>query len=257
MSSRASSAPGPDVGAFFDERAERYDRAYDGPRGYALRSRMEAALELLGEGPGEVLDAGMGPGRMLVELFRRGWTVSGVDASAEMVATARRRLPEAATRLVQGRIESLPFLNASFDAVTATGVLEYSELERALAELSRVLRPGGRAVVSLPNPGNFYGMWKLRVWYQFVRVAKRLAGRSLPSVPGGSTPVPPDRFQELLAAAGLAPERVEYTSFLVVPSPLDELFPRTTERLGRRLEGSGSRLSRRVAGQVVYTARKP
>lgn len=258
MSLRASSRPpASEVGAFFDERAERYDRAYDGPGGYALRSRMAGALELLGVGPGEALDAGMGPGRLLAELAERGWTVSGIDASAEMVAAARSRLPEAVSRLVQGKIESLPFADASFDAVAATGVLEYSELEPALGEVARVLRPGGLAVVSYPNPGNFYGMWKTRVWYRFVRAAKRTARRPSVTFQGGSGTVRPDRFQKLLAAAGLQPKQVEYTSFLLVPSPLDELLPRTTERLGRRLEGSGWKLGRRLAGQVVYAALKP
>ena len=64
------------------------------------------------------------------------------------------------------KIESLPFADGSFDAVLATGVLEYSELERALPELARVLRPGGLAVVSYPNPRNLYGLWKTRAWYR-------------------------------------------------------------------------------------------
>ncbi|MBA2643014.1 MAG: methyltransferase domain-containing protein [Actinobacteria bacterium] len=218
---------------------------------------MAGALELLGVGPGEALDAGMGAGRLLAELAQRGWVVSGIDASAEMVAAARSRLPDSAARLVQGKIESLPFPDASFDAVVATGVLEYSELERALSELARVLRPGGLAVVSYPNPGAYYVVWQTRVWYRFVRAAKRVVRRPARTFPGGSPPVRPDRFHERFAAAGLRQERMEYTAFLVVPSPLDELFPRTTERLGRLLEGSRSRLRQHVAGQVVYRARKP
>lgn len=252
----ASSRPEPEAGAFFDERAERYDRTYDAPRGYALRSRMAGALELLATGPGEALDAGMGAGRLLAELAERGWAVSGIDASAEMVTAARSRLPGAASRLVQGKIESLPFADESFDAVVATGVLEYSELERALRELARVLRPGGLAVVSYPNPRPYYVVWQTRVWYPSVRTVRRMAGRSSLEFPRGSPIVDSERFRRLLAEAGLQPERVEYTAFLVLPSPLDELFPRTAERLGQRLEGSGPRLSRLLAGQVVYAARK-
>ena len=68
----------------------------------------------------------------------------GVDASAEMVALARERLPDARDRLAQGSVEELPFEDASFDAVAATGVLEYADVPRALGELARVLRPGDR-----------------------------------------------------------------------------------------------------------------
>jgi len=256
MSSRASSAPRPEAGAYFDERAARYDRAYDGPAGYPLRSRMEAALRLVGDGRGEALDAGMGPGRLVPELARRGWTVSGVDASAEMVAAAQRRMPDAVERLLRGEIESLPFGDGSFDAVVATGVLEFSELERALPELARVLRPGGLAVVSYPNPGNLYGLWKLRGWYRLVRAAKRISRQPPLAFPRGAFDVSPESFRERLAAAGLQPERTEYTSYLAVPAPLDELLPGLTERLGRRLERRGGALSRRLAGQVVYAARR-
>lgn len=258
MSTRASFPPAPEVGAFFDERAERYDDAYDAPGidGYALRSRMAAVLRILGDGPGRVLDAGMGPGRLLAELAERGWDITGIDASAEMVAAAQGRLPGAAHQLGQGKIEALSFPDASFDAVVATGVLEYADVERALVELSRVVRPGGLAVVSYPNPRTFYGLWKTRVWYPFVGAAKRILGRPPHAFPKTSQPIHPECFRELLGAAGLRPERLEYTSFLVVPSPLDELLPRTAERLCRRAEMSGRRLSRRFPGQVVYLARK-
>jgi len=123
------------------------------------------------------------------------------------------------------KIESLPFADGSFDAVVAAGVLEYSELERALPELARVLRPGGLAVVSYPNPGNLYGLWKLRVWYRFVRAAKHMARKPPLAFPRGSRAFPPERFRERLAAAGLQPERTEYTSYLAVPAPIDELLP--------------------------------
>ena len=116
--------------------------------------------------------------------------------------------------------------------------------------------PGGIAVVSYPNPRVLYGIWKTRGWYPVVRAAKRLAGLPPFSLPKGSPRVHPASFIELLTAAQLRTAHVEYTSFLVVPSPLDQLLPRTTERLGWWLEGSGRRLGPRLAGQVVYAARR-
>ena len=247
----------PDAGRYFDTRAPSYDAAYDTPGadGYALRSRLETVLSLAGDGPGEALDAGMGPGRLVAELEDRGWTVSGVDASSEMVAAARGKVPGASERLVQATIESLPFPDATFDAVFATGVLEYAEVEAAILELARVLRPGGLAVVSYPNPRVLYGIWKTRVWYPAVRVTKRVARRPM-VFPRGSRTLDPKAFRELLTASGLAGERVEYTSYLVLPTPLDLALPKTAERLGRRLDRSGPQLSRRLAGQLVYAARK-
>lgn len=258
MSSRISSPSGPpESGVYFDERAARYDASYERPAGYALRSRMAAVLQLIQQGPGRVLDAGMGPGRLLDELVRRGWTVSGIDASVEMVAAARSRLPEAADRLAHAKIEGLPFADGSFDAVVATGVLEYTDLESAIAELQRVLRPGGLAVVSYPNPGNFYWTWRTAVWYPLVRAAKRVLRRPPLVFPRPSQQASPARFREHLTAGGLQPEETVYTSFLVVPSPLDKLLPRTNERLGLRLERNRIRFGPRFAGQAVYAARKP
>jgi SAM-dependent methyltransferase len=171
------------------------------------------------------------------------------------VEAARSRLPRRRNRLVQGTIENLPFADETFDAVVATGVLEYAEIDRALVDLARVLRPGGIAVVSYPNPRAVYGIWKSRVWYPLIRGAKRLAGPP-PGFPRGSRLVHPSRLQELLSASGFDLERVVATSNLVLPTPLDLLMPKTAERLGRRLENSGPRVSRRAAAQYVYAARR-
>lgn len=248
----------PDAATYFGGRTSAYDSGYDALNadGHALRARLDAAVRLLGDGPGDVLDVGMGPGRLCAALDQRGWTVSGVDASEEMVTAARLRVPAAAARLVRGEIEALPFADESFDRVAATGVLEYADLPRALAEVARVLRGGGLAVVSYPNPRALYGIWKTRVWYAAVRVAKRLLRGSEQWLPRGGTTVPPGRFSALLVDAGLEIVAVEHTSYLALPSPLDALLPRATERLGRRLEGSGPRTARLLATQVVYAARK-
>ena len=89
----------PDAATYFGDRTALYDGRYeaDSADGHALRARMAVVLRLLGDGPGELLDAGMGPGRLCAELEQRGWTVTGVDASEEMVAAARARLPAGAT----------------------------------------------------------------------------------------------------------------------------------------------------------------
>ena len=245
----------PEAARFFGERAQWYDAGYDKVTsdGHAARARLETVASVVGSGPGELLDAGMGAGRLCDHLSRLGWSVSGVDAAEEMVATARTRLPKASDRLVVGLIEELPFADESFDAVTATGVLEYSDVPRALAELERVLRPGARAVVSYPNPRAVYGVWKTQVYYRAVRSAKKILGRPH-GMPRGAGRIPPERFFELLVAAGLRPTGVRFSSFLIVPSPIDIAFARASARIGEALEG---RAPTWLATQVVYSARKP
>src|SRR4051794_2047486 len=98
-------------------------------------------------GPGDrVLDVATGTGAVASELIRRkGCDVVGLDQSSEMLAVARARLP-AAAELVEGRAESLPFDDASFDALTFTYLLRYVDDPGAtLRELARVVRPGGSA----------------------------------------------------------------------------------------------------------------
>jgi ubiquinone/menaquinone biosynthesis C-methylase UbiE len=196
---------------FFDTTAERYDRRYDesNAAGRLLRRRLEVAAELLGEPRGDVLDVGMGTGRLCAVLDRRGWRVSGVDLSPGMVAAARRRLPEVAERLVEGPIEHLPFDDESFDAVAATGVLEYAthDLAAAVAELARVLRPRCVAVLSFPRQQSPALLWRSRLLYPAVRAAKRVVpvGRPAP------LDLPPRSEQEFLAAAAEAGFSTEET----------------------------------------------
>lgn len=246
-----------DVRERFAGRAYRYDRAYDAvaAEGYALRSRMAAVLSLLDTEPGTLLDAGMGPGRLLEELDRRGWTVHGVDLSPEMVQIARGHLPSASERLAVGSIEALPFPDDAFAAVVATGVLEYADLPAALRELARVLRPGGRCVVSYPNPRALYAIWKSNCYYPAVRSAKRVLGRSQSTLPAVAAPLAADDFRRLLAHAGLAPDGVTHTSFLVVPAPLDELLPKPSAAIGEWVEQRGI-APLRLATQVVFGATK-
>lgn len=249
-----TSAP-PGAAEYFGNRVALYDRAYDAPDadGHALRSRLAAVLRLVGSGPGELLDAGMGPGRACALLADRGWTVTGVDMSPEMVAVARERMPAAAGRLHVGRIEQLPCADASFDVVVATGVLEYARVDQALGELARVLRPGGVAVVSYPNPRAAYGIWKTRAWYPAVRAAKRVLRRPDAHMPHSAGEIAPSAFADRLAATGLRPWAVVPTSYLPSLTPLELVAPRAVCALASRLEGH-ARLAGVLATQVVFGA---
>lgn len=96
--------------------------------------------------PGAVLDVATGTGDVLLSLrsIHPTFTV-GTDLSSNMLALARPKLKSAGTIFVQSAAEYLPFCDRSFDLVTvAFGVRNFSDLERALQECHRVLKPGGK-----------------------------------------------------------------------------------------------------------------
>ena len=103
-------------------------------------------LEALGDLGGRlVLDAGCGGGLVARELAAVGANVVGIDRSLGSLGVARRAV-EGRGRFgpAQGRLEQLPFMTGSFDAVVAADVLEHlPDLPAAVAELARVLAPGG------------------------------------------------------------------------------------------------------------------
>jgi len=125
---------------------------------------------------GHVLDVATGTGLVAAELLRRGFRVTGVDQSPEMLAIAHRRFRGDVT-LVQASAEALPHASESFDHLTVTYLLRYvADPEATLAELARVVRPGG-CVASLEfgvSGGPARPFWEL-----YVRTGLPLAGRLL------------------------------------------------------------------------------
>jgi len=119
--------------------------------------RLEAALRPLiagsRHGRRHVLDAGCGDGAFLAFLHRVGFQVTGVELAESAAARARRRCPEAEVRIASLE-EDLPFDDGSFDAIWLTEVLEHLfDVHGALAELNRVLKPGGTLALTTPYHG--------------------------------------------------------------------------------------------------------
>lgn len=100
-----------------------------------------------------VLDAGCGSGPLSAALRAKGAIVTGFDSSSAMVELARQRLGENAALLVADLIQPLPFADGAFDDVVASLVLHYlQDWTAPLAELRRVLQPGGRLILSVNHP---------------------------------------------------------------------------------------------------------
>lgn len=133
--------------------AESYTRANDTNLFNAYYAR-PAMLDLLGEvTERDVLDAGCGAGPLMAELRERGARVQGFDYSPEMIDIARRRLGAEAPVQVADLTQPLPYDSGSFDDVVASLVLHYFEdWAGPLAELNRVLRPGGRLLIAVNHP---------------------------------------------------------------------------------------------------------
>lgn len=113
-----------------------------------------AILDLAGDVAGRrILDAGCGSGPLFAALRDRGADVTGIDSSVKMLELARQRLGDGAALHHADLGRPLPFPDAAFDDVVASLVLHYLEDWTApLAELRRVLRPGGRLIVSVDHP---------------------------------------------------------------------------------------------------------
>ncbi len=120
-----------------------------------------AMLALAGDVTGRrILDAGCGSGPLFAALRERGAVVAGIDASAGMLAQARKRLGDDADLRVADLADPLPFADNTFDDVMASLVLHYLEdWGPTLAELRRVLKPGGRLIVSVEHPFAIF-LWK-------------------------------------------------------------------------------------------------
>jgi demethylmenaquinone methyltransferase / 2-methoxy-6-polyprenyl-1,4-benzoquinol methylase len=165
--------------------------------------------------PGDrVLDACCGTGDLAVAALQAGATVTGLDFSERMLERARRKSDE--IEWVRGDAEKLPFEDASFDAATVGfGVRNLADLERGLAELRRVLRPGGRvAILEITKPSGLLAPF-YRLWFDgFVPLLGKVlpGGSAYTYLPASVRRFPgPDQLAGLLRGAGF--EDVRWRTF--------------------------------------------
>jgi ubiquinone/menaquinone biosynthesis C-methylase UbiE len=147
----------------FGPLAARYDGWFETPLGQAVDEVEQRAFFAMAKiQPGErVLEVGCGTGHYLQVLAARGARVSGIDISRPMLAvTLAKKIPGAG--LARASAAALPFPDGAFDVVVAITVLEFlPDVGAAMAEMRRVLCPGGRLLVAVLNR---HSLWYWLYW---------------------------------------------------------------------------------------------
>ena len=244
------------VQALFDSLALEYVREREQQVSFTAQKRI--VIGMLGGAKGRLLEVGCGPAVMTPELLAMGFEVQGIDVSSEMVRRAEQRMAghplEKRCRFALGDVERLQFASGTFNAVVCMGVLEYlPRYTAALAEMCRVLVPGGVLVLTVPNRASAYHV--AHAGYRALRsVARQLRGRA-PAEGVVHNPCVPWKLDRELAAADL--RKVESQACNFIFFPLRELAPRSSESLNRAMTPLASSAAAPLLGaQYVVKAEK-
>ncbi len=247
------------IRSYFDAAADEYARQREREFSFATQKRI--ALELLPARIERVLDAGCGPAVMAPELLERADEYWGTDLSAQMIAHGRARMESHPgwnrCHLGVGDAEALDFPGGFFDAVVSLGMLEYLvSHERALAGMFRVLRPGGVAVLAVPNRASVFHRSQF-VTAKARALVKRMLGRppraSERFVTNRSTP---RQIDDALARAGFKKLEGRYCNFIL--HPLHELHAGASLAINRRLTALGRPpFARWLGSQYIVRVQKP
>lgn len=233
--------------AFEAEGWERRVDAYDGFFTPITGRLFGPLLDAVRVVPGtRLLDVATGPGHLPARAAERGAVPVGVDVADAMVTRARELYPT--LEFHRGDAEELPFADAEFDAVTANFLLPHlARPERAMAELVRVLAPGGRLALAtwdVPSRGRLFG---------FFLEAFSEVGAAPPS----DLPAGPDVFRfaddaaftELLTTAGLRDVEVSPIAFNYETATFDEYWQALQEgtvRMSSLLHGQSEETRLRI-----------
>ena len=148
--------------------------------------RKKAILELRSIKPKIILDVATGTADMPMMMMKLliPERIIGIDISEGMLALGKQKIVSAGLQesisLQTGDAEDIPFPDASFDGITvAFGVRNFQNLEKGLAEMYRVLRPGGKLVIlefSRPDKGFFLPFYKIYLRFIAPRIGKMFSG---------------------------------------------------------------------------------
>lgn len=144
-----------EIGAHYPPEYEPYADITQGRRNFMLQRAMEYGIRkrcrfiTRHRAPGQLLDIGCAAGTFMLGMKGNGWETTGVELSEDIAALARNRH---GLNVIAGTLEEAAFPDASFDAVSMWDVLEHlHDPSATLAEIYRILRPGGLLLIRVPN----------------------------------------------------------------------------------------------------------
>lgn len=203
-----------------------YFDASGGFRQYSNRLELDLVMELLDPRPGErVLDAGCGYGRVAEAIVSSGASTVGVDISERMVAACKAQFLEEPVAVSVSDVAHPPFAPASFDKIACIGVLVHvADPEEVIAELARLLRPGGALVIVNNNALLLYFTAYYTLYGLGARYVRRLRGehRLAPITRYGT----PFWYRQLMERHRLCVDRIEGDTFAgVIEFKGHRIFP--------------------------------
>jgi len=203
---------------YYDEKSAVYSATYTGEGRYPTGlQRQKIAIEMIDcidPKPESILDAGCGDARMIIELSKIGLAARGFDLSDGMLNVGRKLLREnqlSESLIESGDVYKISSADSSHDLLLSLGVIENLDRHKELfEEFSRVLKPGGRILVSLEN--------QLFSLFTFNKHTLRFLGDFF-----GKIGVPSDTSREVLKELGtlLNVDEVEYVSRIIGDDQID------------------------------------
>lgn len=119
-----------------------------------LNERAELSYSLLPEDSANIIDIGCSDGTFTNSLYKKGRKIFGIDTNEKSIASASKKFRN--VKFLTGSAERLPFKDNYFDTAFLMDVLEHVENEkRVIAEVYRVLKPGGLLIITVPHQGAF------------------------------------------------------------------------------------------------------
>jgi SAM-dependent methyltransferase len=236
----------------YDTVAPHYDERYQNKTRYALEGLAGVIDAFVGIEPGtRVLEVGCGTGHWLSLLAARGVDVAGIDASAEMLARARGKLP--GIELVVGSAEKLPWRDATFDRVLAVNALHhFTDGEASVREARRVLGSGGSFLTIGLDPSTGLDRWFVYDWFE------PTLELDLRRYPAG------ERIRDWFVAAGFVHVETRLATHIVAAMDAElalsqgRLDPTTTSQLAiltnEEYERGLSRIRERIAAEKAASS---